>query len=781
MSERLGPVAEALAALVTLGVAVVTVVVAPGNQRVPAAGIAVALVWSCASLFAALLGRRRRDGEVRRVALPDDDEATATSVTTIVRVGGEPTEIARSTVALAGRAGPTIVVATDPARVEGLAPLAESVHTDSDIAEAVRDAARAASTDAVLLVSARAVPTAEVCARAATLLDDETGWVSGTTVPLTRDQFVSNRREVVGAALRRRGVSDLVLWESDATLVRRDLLAEHELGSSRSWGSWLRARAADGVRGCSVDDALAMRAAPVAADSYWPDALARQRAVAVDLAGAVGTGTRSARLDALLLLLRELWAYPVTLLAVCLVLVGGHAGGLELLGLVAALGVSATLRWAALRVGLGVDLRPRADATSAIYHLPGSYSALPAAITRRVRPAGRAWGTRPLVWGALALTLVTGGLFVSSATTGTGTRVAAALCLVTLGLLWAFAVRSLVERSWQRRSYRVRLQLAATLGGVAVTTVDGSPGGVAVAGQFATRVPAVGDEVDVEIRLDDGTALDISGVVADRRSTGERTQVGIELHGGPDTIGAWSAQLLRAAATQSPGANLGRGRTADAQQVDHERHRTPRAVAVTVLHRLLSAVVVIASLLVAAALVLVLLGFRPYVIRSGSMIPTYGVGDIVLVEQVRADQLRPGDVASLEYYAPTGEGLTHRIRDIRHVGGDLEFETRGDANEHSETWTERPDALVGKVVASVPAIGAIATSARTATVPMLALVGVIALAVIGLLFLRRPGSDAAGGPEPATETGTESADADANADEASRVSGAGAPGGRPGR
>ena len=339
-----------------------------------------------------LLGRRHRSGAVRRVQLPTESRSSAATVTTIVRVGDEPPEITRSTVALAGRAGPTIVVATDPARVEGLAPLAESVHTDPDIARAVRDAARAASTDAVLLVSARAVPSAEVCAQAAALLDDETGWVTGTTVPLTRDQFVSDRRDVVGAALRRRSVADLVLWESDATLVRRDLLTEHELGASRSRGSWLRARAAEGVHGCSVDDALSMRAAPVAAASYWPDALARQRAIAVDLAGAVGTGAPVARLDALLLLLRELWAYPVTLLAVCLVLIGGHAGGVELLGLVTALGVTATLRWAALRLGLGVDLRARTDATSAVYHLPGSYSALPAAVTRRVRTGGRGLG-----------------------------------------------------------------------------------------------------------------------------------------------------------------------------------------------------------------------------------------------------------------------------------------------------------------------------------------------------------------------------------------------------
>lgn len=791
MRERLGLVAGALATSVSVALAAAVTVVGLGPDRLggnrfAAVGIAFATVWSCAALVALLLGDRRhdRDGTVRHVELPelDEDEVAAIpAVTTIVRVGEEPAEIARSTVALAARLGPTVVISNDPARVEAMAPLADSVHTDPDLAVALRDAADAAATDAILLVSARAVPDMDTCRRAATLLDDDTGWVSGTTRPFAHDRFVSDRRDVVGAALRRRSVAGLVLWESDATIVRRDLLAEHELGASRSWGSWLRARAAEGVRGCSVTDALSMRAAPVAASSYWPDALSRQRAGAVDLASAAGTGPMSARLDALLLLLRELWAYPTALLAVCVVLVGRHAGGLQLLGLLAALGGAAVLRWAALRIGLGLDLRPRADMTSAVYHLPGSFSALPAAITRRVRPLGRSLGTRPLVWGALVLTIVTGWLFIGAqqagATSATGARVAAALCLAALGLLWAFAIRSLVERAWQRSSYRVRLRLPATIDGVEVTTVDGSPGGVAVIGRFTTAVPEVGDEVRLEVDLDDDTTMTASGVVADRRSGHGRTQLGIELHSGSDMIGEWSAQLLRAATADERSAGAEPGDVAAAGTVGHDRSRPTRRRGLRVLDRVLTGVVVIGSLFVAAALVLVLLGFRPYVIRSGSMVPTYHVGDIVLVEQVRADQLRPGDVASLDYFAQTGEGLTHRIREIRPLDGDLEFETRGDANETSETWVEPPDAPVGRVVLSIPAIGAIATLARTATVPMVIFIVVLALAVGALLFLRRPDSpdqdgadqdgadqDGAGQDSP-DQNGTEEVSADRARDE----------------
>jgi hypothetical protein len=118
------------------------------------------------------------------------------------------------------------------------------------------------------------------------------------------------------------------------------------------------------------------------------------------------------------------------------------------------------------------------------------------------------------------------------------------------------------------------------------------------------------------------------------------------------------------------------------------------------------------------------------------------VGDVVLVEQIRADQLRPGEVANLAYYPEFGEGMTHRVRSVRDVDGDVQVETRGDANDSSEVWTVAPDETVGRVVASVPAIGAPATLVRTAGPPLAIGVGVLVLvvaAVLGGHRLRRGG------------------------------------------
>lgn len=697
--------------------------------------VAGALAWSCAPLLAMLLGTRPTSPapEDRNAGSGADGDRVAT-VTTVVRLGDEPPETARSTVALARREGPTVIVAAGRAVPDDVADEADAVHVADTIGDAVAAAATAATTDALLVVSARAVPRMAACRRAAALLDDRVGWVCGASRPFNRDRYASDRREVLGAALRRRSPSTLALWETDATLVRRDLLAAHPLVPGRPWGSWLRSRAAEGVTGVRTDETLSWRAAPVAAGSYWPDAVARQRASAADLSMATGTGSIRGRLVAALLLARELYAYPVIVwLATPLLVTDAGALGIDPWVGVAALAAAWVARWWSLRVALGIDLLPRADVTSALYHAPGSLAALLAAVRRRVTPLGHSVPTRPLVWAALVLTAVAGYGLVRNEPGATSSRLAVVASIAMLGMLWAFTIRSLVERTWSRSSYRVRLSIPASIDGVDATTVDGSPGGVAVRGSFDAARTTPGTEVEVVLRLDDGTTTTARGVVAARRPSRGEQLLGLELHPTNAAMDAWSAQLLRAVEAP-PGTS--------APTVTHQRVASTRSRVAIAADRIVTGAVVAISVAVIAALVLVLLGFRPLVIRSGSMVPTYQVGDVVLVDQIRADELRAGDVASLEYYPEYGESLTHRVRSVRTVDGRVDVETRGDANDSSEEWSVPADSMVGRVVASIPAIGAPATLVRTATVPLVIGVIVVAIVVGVLLRGRRPGSAA---------------------------------------
>jgi signal peptidase I len=525
-------------------------------------------------------------------------------------------------------------------------------------------------------------------------------------------------------------------------------LVEHPVDPNRTWGTWLRERQADGQCGANVEGSLSLRAAPVAAGAFWPDSLARQRAAAIDVAGATTTGPGRARFVSALLLARELYVYPLLVWLLAPVLMGnGFSFRLDPWLCSAAVGVAALARWWSLRSALGVEPMPRADILGAVYHAPGSLSALGAVLRRRIRPTHHAAPTRPLVWAALALTVVAAIGLLRHEPGQTASRVAVGLSLVMLGALWAFTVRSLVERNWHRISYRVRVTLPTIVDGVPAETVDGSPGGVAVRGRFPASTHPVGAEAQVEISLDDGATFRSTGVVAARRRSRGTDLLGLELHPGPAALDDWSAQLLRVSDAPTP---------SHVPSVPLERAAGRTRIAV-VLDRLVMAAVVVTSVAVVGALVLVLLGFRPLVVRSGSMVPTYQVGDIVLVEQIRADQLRPGEVVSLAYYPEFGESLTHRVRSVREIDGGVQVETRGDANDSSEVWTVAPDQLVGRVVASAPALGAPATLVRTATVPLL--IGLLVLAlVVGVVLwghrLRRPTStaDPADASDPARES-----------------------------
>lgn len=747
VAQRLGRPAGALAVCSTATLAALTLLDTVPGQRLVGAAVAVTLVWSCAPLALVLLTPRRAPADADDESEEHSAEQTdpTTGFTTFVRLGDEPPAIARSSVALARRMGPTVIVTRAGEIPEELHLEADAVHTADTIEQAVLEAAASVDTDAVLIVSARAVPQAAACARAAQLLDDRTGWVVGTSRPFNDDRYASDRREVVGAALRRYAVrAGVDLWENDATLIRSELLAEHPLEVGRPWGAWLRERRAEGLRGAEVDDALSLRAAPVAAGSYWPDALARHRAVAADAGSAVRQGGARARVVAALLVARELYAYPLAVwLMVPVLMSEGFAFRVDPWVLSVLLGAAAVLRWWSLRALLHVETLPRADLSAAVYHAPGSLAALVPALRGHLGTGRRrTTPTRPLVWAALVLTVVAAYGLLRHEPGQSPSRVAVAVSLAMLLALWAFTVRSLVERNWSRSSYRVPMTLEASVAGVTATTVDGSPGGLAVRGRFPAGAFGAGTEVDVEVHLDDDVLFSSPAVVAARRRSRGRDLLGLELHPGPDALDDWTAQLLRAA--EAPGGG-------HLRSVSHER-TTGGDRAGEVMDRSVLGAVVVISVAVVVALGLVLLGFRPFVVRSGSMVPTYHVGDIVIVEQIPADQLRPGDVASLEYYPDFGESMTHRVRSIRQVDGAVQVETRGDANDRSEVWAVAPDALVGRVVASVPAIGAPATLVRTNRGPLLVGLALLMLAVGAVLWghrLRTPARTRA--PSPADD------------------------------
>ena len=90
-----------------------------------------------------------------------------------------------------------------------------------------------------------------------------------------------------------------------------------------------------------------------------------------------------------------------------------------------------------------------------------------------------------------------------------------------------------------------------------------------------------------------------------------------------------------------------------------------------------------------------------YVVLSGSMEPTFGPGDMIVVYDVPASAISEGDVVT--YGEDEGEipPTTHRVVEVVESEQGVAFRTKGDANEEADSSLVAP----GRVRGEVPTVG----------------------------------------------------------------------------
>lgn len=155
--------------------------------------------------------------------------------------------------------------------------------------------------------------------------------------------------------------------------------------------------------------------------------------------------------------------------------------------------------------------------------------------------------------------------------------------------------------------------------------------------------------------------------------------------------------------------------------------------------RLLAAVAGAVLLLVVLGVLLASVGplvlpYRTYYVRSGSMAPTIDEGALVVFTRADRDELGPRDIITFE--SPDGTRITHRIVDVDTVGGERVFVTQGDANAAPDPWRVRAAAARWVYAFDVPVLGSV-FEVLADPVARVALLGVPALALLGLRLVDR--------------------------------------------
>jgi signal peptidase I len=94
-------------------------------------------------------------------------------------------------------------------------------------------------------------------------------------------------------------------------------------------------------------------------------------------------------------------------------------------------------------------------------------------------------------------------------------------------------------------------------------------------------------------------------------------------------------------------------------------------------------------------------------VLTGSMTPEIAVGSVVVVQPVDPGTLRVGDVVTYQKTAGKDDYVTHRITTIDTTTEPITLRTKGDANRGEDLQPVPVTAVRGKVLFSVPYLGAL--------------------------------------------------------------------------
>ncbi|OYR59352.1 signal peptidase I [Halorubrum halodurans] len=152
-----------------------------------------------------------------------------------------------------------------------------------------------------------------------------------------------------------------------------------------------------------------------------------------------------------------------------------------------------------------------------------------------------------------------------------------------------------------------------------------------------------------------------------------------------------------------------------------------------------------------------------FVVLTASMTPAIAPGDVVVVDERDPAAIGEGDVITF-VRGDSEVPVTHRVIDVTESGGEVAFETKGDANEDPDSALVPGSNVLGAVAFSIPYIGYVIQFTDSATGFTLLVVlpfALLALSEIWSLYRSRTGG---GGASTAVEA--DAADADAGATDA---------------
>ena len=127
-------------------------------------------------------------------------------------------------------------------------------------------------------------------------------------------------------------------------------------------------------------------------------------------------------------------------------------------------------------------------------------------------------------------------------------------------------------------------------------------------------------------------------------------------------------------------------------------------------------------------ILLLMMGFEPYVVASGSMQPAIQTGSLSFINKhTKYQDVKENDI--IAFKASTGDKVTHRAISIKDEG----IETKGDSNENSDGITTTESNFIGKNIFSIPKLGYVVKFIQTTRGKIMLITIIIVILITGFV------------------------------------------------
>ena len=96
------------------------------------------------------------------------------------------------------------------------------------------------------------------------------------------------------------------------------------------------------------------------------------------------------------------------------------------------------------------------------------------------------------------------------------------------------------------------------------------------------------------------------------------------------------------------------------------------------------------------------MGYKPFIVLSGSMETSINVGDLVIVRETNVNEIKENDIIAFKNEDIV---ITHRVKKILTSNGNVSFKTKGDNNNTEDDFIVNADEVEGIYVTKIPELG----------------------------------------------------------------------------